>query len=109
MEQQSKGHAVTIIPNPNGTSGGGGNGPVLRVQNGWLKRMRGQPITLRLQSGEQLSGVLDADDSYTLALRVPGSAETALVFKHAIAVLVPGGAAEAPTSAGAVRAGTGTP
>ena len=27
-----------------------------------------------------------------LAVRVPGSAETALVFKHAIAVLVPGGA-----------------
>jgi len=53
----------------------------------------GQPITLRLQSGEQLSGVLDGDDSYTLALRVPGHAETALVFKHAIAVLVPGGAA----------------
>jgi sRNA-binding regulator protein Hfq len=52
----------------------------------------GQPITLRLQSGEQLSGVLDGDDSYTLALRIPGHADTALVFKHAIAVLVPGGA-----------------
>ncbi len=91
MEQHSNGHAVTIIPSPTGASGG--SGPVLRVQNGWLKRMRGQPITLRLQSGEQLSGVLDGDDSYTLALRIPGHAETALVFKHAIAVLVPGGAA----------------
>jgi sRNA-binding regulator protein Hfq len=66
--------------------------PFTAVQNGWLKRMRGRPITLRLQSGEQLSGVLDGDDSYTLALRIPGHAETALVFKHAIAVLVPGGA-----------------
>jgi RNA chaperone Hfq len=90
MEQQHTGHPVTIIPNPNGASGS--SGPVLRVQNGWLKRMRGQPVTLRLQSGEQLSGVLDGDDSYTLALRIPGHAETALVFKHAIAVLVPGGA-----------------
>ena len=89
MEQQRTGHPVTVIPSPNGASG---SGPVLRVQNGWLKRMRGQPITLRLQGGEQLSGVLDGDDSYTLALRVPGYAETALVFKHAIAMLVPGGA-----------------
>jgi sRNA-binding regulator protein Hfq len=91
MEQQHTGPAVTIIPTPSGTPGGSGSLPVLRVQNGWLKRMRGQPITLRLQSGEQLSGVLDGDDSYTLALRIPGHAETALVFKHAIAVLVPGG------------------
>lgn len=91
MEQQQTGHPVTVIPSPNGTSGGSAS--VLRGQNGWLRRMRGQPITLRLQSGEQLSGVLDGDDSYTLALRVPGYAETALVFKHAIAVLVPGGAA----------------
>jgi RNA chaperone Hfq len=93
MEQQHNGPAVTIIPTPPGAVSGGTNPPVLRVQNGWLKRMRGQPITLRLQSGEQLRGVLDGDDSYTLALRIPGHTETALVFKHAIAVLVPGGAA----------------
>jgi RNA chaperone Hfq len=92
MEQQHTSPAVTIIPTPAALAGGGTNPPVARVQNGWLKRMRGQPITLRLQSGEQLSGVLEGDDSYTLALRVPGHAETALVFKHAIAVLVPGGA-----------------
>ena len=91
MEQQHSGPAVTVIPTPAATTGLG-SAPVLRVQNGWLKRMRGQPITLRLQSGEQLSGVLDGDDSYTLALRIPGHAETALIFKHAIAVLVPGGA-----------------
>jgi RNA chaperone Hfq len=90
MEQPQHGPAVTIIPAP-ADAPGGSSTPVLRLQNGWLKRMRGQPITLRLQSGEQLSGVLDGDDSYTLALRVPGHAETALVFKHAIAVLVPGG------------------
>ena len=93
MEQQHTGPTMTVIPTPAGAPGGSGSAPVLRVQNGWLKRMRGQPITLRLQSGEQLSGVLDGDDSYTLALRIPGHAETALVFKHAIAVLVPGGAA----------------
>jgi sRNA-binding regulator protein Hfq len=92
MEQQSNGATLTVLPSPTATVGGN-SPPVLRVQNGWLKRMRGQPITLRLQSGEQLSGVLDGDDSYTLALRIPGHAETALVFKHAIAVLVPGGAA----------------
>ena len=92
MEQQHNGHTMPVIPSPTGTTTGG-RAPVLRVQNGWLKRMRGQPITLRLQSGEQLSGILDGDDSYTLALRIPGHAETALVFKHAIAVLVPGGAA----------------
>jgi sRNA-binding regulator protein Hfq len=92
MEQQHNGHTMTVLPSPMGTAVGS-SAPVLRVQNGWLKRMRGQPITLRLQSGEQLSGVLDGDDSYTLALRIPGHAETALVFKHAIAVLVPGGAA----------------
>ena len=93
MDQQHNGPAVTVIPTPAAPAGSGGSAPVLRVQNGWLKRMRGQPVTLRLQGGEQLSGVLDGDDSYTRALRIPGHAETALVFKHAIAVLVPGGAA----------------
>ena len=93
MEQQRNGSAVTVIPTPAAPVSGGMSAPVLRVQNGWLKRMRGQPITLRLQSGEHLSGMLDGDDRYTLALRVPGHTETALVFKHAIAVLVPGGAA----------------
>jgi sRNA-binding regulator protein Hfq len=92
MEQQHTGPAVTVIPTPAAAASGVSNPPVARVQNGWLKRMRGHTITLRLQSGEQLSGVLDGDDSYTLALRVPGHTETALVFKHAIAVLVPGGA-----------------
>jgi len=91
MEQQQNGHTMTVIPSPPGVAGP--SGPVLRLQNGWLKRLRGRPITLLLQSGEQLSGVLDGDDSYTLALRMPGHAETALVFKHAVAVLVPGGAA----------------
>src|SRR3712207_2708602 len=63
--------------------------PFTAVQNGWLKRLRGQGISIRLRSGEVLSGVLDADDSYTLALRIPGHAETALVYKHSIEVLVP--------------------
>ncbi len=94
-------HDAPVAPAPPSTNGHGTGtttsaasvkAPFTAVQNGWLKRMRGQPVTLRLQSGEQLSGVLDGDDSYTLALRVPGHAETALVFKHAIAVLVPGGA-----------------
>ena len=63
--------------------------PFVSVQNGWLKRMRGQGISVRLQSGELITGVLEADDSYTLALRIPGAEETALVYKHSIAYLVP--------------------
>ena len=70
--------------------------PFVSVQNGWLKRMRGQGISIRLRSGEVLSGVLEADDSYTLALRIPGHAETALVYKHSIEVLVP--ATKRPTA-----------
>ena len=63
--------------------------PFVAVQNGWLKRMRGQGISIRLQSGELITGVLEADDSYTLALRIPGAEEIALVYKHSIEVLVP--------------------
>ena len=63
--------------------------PFTAVQNGWLKRMRGRGIRIQLQSGEVITGVLEADDSYTLALRIPGAEETALVYKHSIAYLVP--------------------
>ncbi len=63
--------------------------PFVAVQNGWLKRLRGQRVSLRLQSGETIVGVLVGDDSYTLELRIPGHAETALVYKHSIEVLVP--------------------
>ncbi len=62
--------------------------PFVAVQNGWLKRMRGRGIRLQLQSGEVMTGVLEADDSYTLALRIPGAEETALVYKHSIEYLV---------------------
>ena len=65
--------------------------PFVAVQNGWLKRLRGQRVSLRLQSGETIAGVLVGDDSYTLELRIPGHAETALVYKHSIAYLVPAG------------------
>jgi sRNA-binding regulator protein Hfq len=37
--------------------------------------------------GSELDGVLVAADTYTLALRLPGRAETVLVNKHAVAVL----------------------
>ena len=65
--------------------------PFVAVQNGWLKRMRGQRVSIRLQSGEMIVGVLVGDDSYTLELRIPGHTETALVFKHSIEYLVPAG------------------
>ena len=86
-------------PQPS-THGHGANGtapvavakpPFVAVQNGWLKRQQGQAVRIRLQSGEVITGVLEADDSYTLALRIPGAAETALVYKHSIEYLVPAG------------------
>jgi sRNA-binding regulator protein Hfq len=61
------------------------------VQNGWLRRQRGRSVSIRLGSGEVIAGVLIGDDSYTLELRIPGHAETALVFKHSIQYLVPAG------------------
>jgi sRNA-binding regulator protein Hfq len=65
--------------------------PYAGVQNGWLKRRRGQPVSVRLGSGEVIAGVLVGDDTYTVELRIPGHSETALVFKHGIAYLVPAG------------------
>ena len=62
--------------------------PAHRLQNEWLRRLRGKAIAIRLGSGEVISGVLEGDDTYTLALRVPGSQETALVYKHSIEYLV---------------------
>ncbi len=65
--------------------------PFVRVQNGWLKRMRGRAVSIRLGSGEVIAGELVGDDSYTLELRIPGHAETALVYKHGIEYIVPAG------------------
>ena len=65
--------------------------PFVMVQNRWLKRLRGQRVSIRLQSGEAIVGVLAGDDSYTLELQIPGHAETALVYKHSIEYLVPAG------------------
>ena len=85
-------HRAASVPVGNGSGHGSApmpGTPLLKVQNGWLKRMRGQAVAVRLQSGELLCGVLEGDDSYTLALRVPGHPETALVYKHSIAYLIP--------------------
>ena len=65
--------------------------PFVTVQNRWLKRLRGQRVSIRLQSGEAIVGVLAGDDSYTLELQIPGHTETALVYKHSIEYLVPAG------------------
>ena len=65
--------------------------PFVTVQNRWLKRLRGQRVSIRLQSGEVIVGVLAGDDSYTLELQIPGHSETALVYKHSIEYLVPAG------------------
>ena len=64
-------------------------GPFVGVQNRWLKGMRGKAIHIQLGSGQVIAGILEADDSYTLALRIPGHAETALVYKHSIEYVVP--------------------
>ena len=66
-------------------------GGYFAVQNRWLQQMRGRAVSIRLQSGDVITGVLEGDDSYTLALRIPGAAETALVYKHSIEYLVPAG------------------
>ena len=65
--------------------------PFVTVQNRWLKRLRGQRVSIRLQSGEAIVGVLAGDDSYTLELQIPGHTETALVYKHSIEYLIPAG------------------
>ncbi len=65
--------------------------PFVTVQNRWLKRLRGQRVSIRLQSGEAIVGVLAGDDSYTLELQIPGHAETGLVYKHSIEYLIPAG------------------
>jgi sRNA-binding regulator protein Hfq len=61
--------------------------PDARVQGAWYERNRDRPVRLRLMDGSELDGVLVAADTYTLALRLPGRAETVLVNKHAVAVL----------------------
>ena len=63
--------------------------PFVGVQNRWLKEQRGQAVCVQLSGGQTIRGVLEADDSYTLRLRIPGHDATALVYKHGIAYLVP--------------------
>ena len=65
--------------------------PFVAVQSRWLQQMRGRAVSIRLQSGDVITGVLEGDDNYTLALRIPGAAEMALVYKHSIEYLVPAG------------------
>lgn len=68
--------------------GRGSAPPPHRLQNEWLRRMQGKAVAIRLSSGEVITGTLIGDDTYTLALTVPGSDETALVYKHSIEYLV---------------------
>jgi sRNA-binding regulator protein Hfq len=86
----SAGHTPDV-PGATPATGALAKPPFVAVQNGWLKRLRGQTVSIRLGSGEVIGGVLVADDSYTLELRIPGRAETALVFKHSVEYLVPAG------------------
>ena len=65
--------------------------PAHRLQNEWLRRMQGKVVAIRLSSGEVINGTLTGDDTYTLALTVPASDETALVYKHSIEYLIPAG------------------
>jgi sRNA-binding regulator protein Hfq len=81
--------------------------PDARVQGSWYERNRDHPVRLRLMDGSELTGVLVGADTYTLALRLPDRAESVLINKHAVAVLVrleegdsvrPTGGAPAPLS-----------
>jgi sRNA-binding regulator protein Hfq len=62
--------------------------PDARVQGSWYERNRDHPVRLRLMDGSELTGVLVGADTYTLALRLPDRAESVLINKHAIAVLM---------------------
>ena len=48
-------------------------------------------VRFKLCCGEVITGGPEGDDYYTLALRIPGAAETALVYKYSIEYLVPTG------------------
>lgn len=91
-QHRANGHTAVGAPDasvPMTTpSGNATSPPAHRLQNEWLRRMRGKAIAIRLGSGEVISGVLDGDDTYTLTLRVPDSQHTALVYKHSIEYLV---------------------
>jgi sRNA-binding regulator protein Hfq len=82
----SNGHATSSPP---AVADGGPTTPAHRIQNAWLRERRGQAIAVRLGSGEVITGVLEGDDAFTLALRVPGFPATALVYKHSIEYLIP--------------------
>jgi len=56
------------------------------LQTEWFQRNRGKAITVRLIDGSRLSEVLEAWDTYTVALGLPGREETILVNKHGIAL-----------------------
>ena len=91
-QHRANGHTEVDAADPSvpmaTSSGTAPSPPAHRLQNEWLRRRRGKAIAIRLGSGEVISGVLEGDDTYTLALRVPGSQETALVYKHSIEYLV---------------------
>ena len=97
MQHTSETAHRRLQPVTNGHAANGGTAvapampPFVTVQNRWLKRLRGQRVSIRLQSSEAIVGVLAGDDSYTLELQIPGHPETALVYKHSIEYLVPAG------------------
>ena len=87
----AEGNGHTPTPTADRTTSPSSRGsapPAHRLQNEWLRRMQGKAVTIRLRSGEVITGTLTGDDTYTLALTVPGSDETALVYKHSIEYLV---------------------
>ena len=53
--------------------------------------MWGRAVSIRLQRSEVMSGVLEGDYNYTLALRILGAAETALVSQQSSDYLVAAG------------------
>ena len=85
VERSANGHGETAAT----PATPGAKPAFMGVQHRWLRGMRGKAVSIRLQSGEVITGLLEADDTYTLALRIRGYDETALVYKHSIEFLVP--------------------
>ncbi len=71
---------------PSGGKGSAREPFSVAVQTEWFKRNRGKVITLRLMDGTRVTGVLEAWDNYTVAIRMAGREESVLVNKHGVAL-----------------------
>jgi RNA chaperone Hfq len=61
----------------------------IQVQDRWLVQACRRRVTVRLVDGRTLTGMLGGFDTFSLVLAMPTTGETVLVYKHAIAYLMP--------------------